>query len=155
MKDQILDTWKVNNRVNLMLLDAISDEGLACTLSKRGGGTPGKQFRHMHNLRCWRLERCAPDLHQGQTKISPEETHEKALLETRLTESADCFAQWIELAIEAGGQIKGFKRGVVPMIGYFIAHEAHHRGNILLTLKQSGHKLPRDFSYKLWAWNQI
>ena len=29
----------------------------------------------------------------------------------------------------------------MQMLGYFISHESHHRGNILLTLKQSGEKI--------------
>ena len=39
MKEQIIETWHINNRVNLMLIDAIPDEGLNCTLSKHGGRT--------------------------------------------------------------------------------------------------------------------
>jgi hypothetical protein len=35
--DQILETWRTNNRINLLLIDRISDEGMKCTLSKRGG----------------------------------------------------------------------------------------------------------------------
>jgi hypothetical protein len=34
MKDQILETWQINNRVNMMLLDDISDEGLESDLIK-------------------------------------------------------------------------------------------------------------------------
>ena len=33
-----------------------------------------------------------------------------------------------------GGKVKGFKKGVLPLLGYFISHESHHRGNILLIL---------------------
>lgn len=39
-------------------------------------------------------------------------------------------------------------------MGYFIAHESHHRGNILLTLKQCGHRLDQDTQYAIWDWTR-
>ena len=155
MKEQIIETWHINNRVNLMLIDAISDEGLDCTLSKRGGRTVALQFVHLHNLRLWRLERFAKELMKGQTKIEKEGKIDKVLLKKRLSESADAIAKWIKEGIDNGGKINGFKRGVIPMIGYMISHEAHHRGNILLTLKQCGHKVPQTIKDGIWAWNQV
>ncbi|WP_199615445.1 hypothetical protein [Paenibacillus alkalitolerans] len=53
--EQLAETWNTNNRISLFLIDRISDEGMACTLSKRGGGTPAKQFAHVHNIRCDKL----------------------------------------------------------------------------------------------------
>ncbi len=155
MKAQIIETWHINNRVHLMLIDAIRDEGLHCTLSKRGGGTPAKQFTHLHNLRLWRLEKVDKELLKGQTKIETAGTIDKALLKKRLSESGAAIAKMIENGIDDGGKIKGFKRGVIPFLGYMISHESHHRGNILLTLKQCGHKIPKDVQFGIWAWNQI
>ncbi len=155
MKAQIIETWHINNRVHIMLIDAIRDEGLHCTLSKRGGGTPAKQFTHLHNLRLWRLEKVDKELLKGQSKIDTAGTIDKALLKKRLNESGAAIAKMIENGIDDGGKIKGFKRGVIPFLGYMISHESHHRGNILLTLKQCGHKIPKDVQYGIWAWNQI
>jgi hypothetical protein len=35
--DELLEAWRTNNRINLYLIERISDEGMLCTLSKRGG----------------------------------------------------------------------------------------------------------------------
>ena len=155
MKDQIIETRHINNRVNLMLIDAIPEEGLHCTLSKRGGGTVASQFTHLHHLRLLKLERFAKEWLKGQKKIDKQGRIDKTVLKRRLSESADALANWIEQVIEDDGKMKGFKRGVIPWLGYMISHESHHRGNILLTLKQCGHQIPKQTRYGIWAWNQI
>jgi uncharacterized damage-inducible protein DinB len=155
MKDQIIETWQINNRVNLMLIDAITIEGLGCTLSKRGGRSVALQFAHIHNNRVYRFEKYAKEFLKGQTRIDPEATVGRALLKKQLKLSADAMAQWIARGIDNGGVVKGFKRGVVPMLGYLISHEAHHRGGILLTLKTCGHPVSSDVRAGIWAWNQV
>lgn len=155
MQQQLIETWHINNRVNLKLLDALSAEALHCSLSKRGGGTPAKQFAHIHNVRVNRFEHHYQSLMAGQSKIGLAGEIGPGLLQRRLLESADAMAKWLAEALEDGGKVKGFRRGVIPMLGYLIAHESHHRGNILLTLKQCGHKLTKETTYGIWAWNQL
>lgn len=152
---QILETWQINNRVNLKLLNALSAEALHCTLSSRGGGTPAKQFAHLHFVRLYRLEKFSRDLRKGQTKFTKEIKLDKELLKKRLSESSDGITSMLEQSIGNEGVVKGFRRGIIPLLGYLISHESHHRGNILLTLKQCGHKQPKSVTYGIWAWNQI
>jgi hypothetical protein len=51
MKDQLIDTWQINNRMNLLLMDNISDAGMQKSLSTRGGRTVSLQLVHVHNVR--------------------------------------------------------------------------------------------------------
>ena len=48
-----------------------------------------------------------------------------------------------------------FKKGIATTLAYFVAHESHHRGAILLTLKASGETLDRQASYSIWGWDQM
>jgi len=155
MINQIINTWHINNRVNFMLLDAINDEAMNLTLSKRGGGTPAKQFAHMHNVRLYRLENYAKEIYKSQSKISLKTEITKSQLEQCLSDSSIAIEEWIKNYSNEKGEIKGFRRGVIASLGYIISHEAHHRGNILLTLKQYGIKLPQEITYGIWDWNRI
>ncbi len=39
IEKQITETWFINHRTNLMLLNSLTEEALSFTTSKRGGGT--------------------------------------------------------------------------------------------------------------------
>jgi uncharacterized damage-inducible protein DinB len=151
--DGILEAWRTNQRINVKLIDRISDEGMRCTLSNRGGRDVCRQFAHLHNARIWHLEARARSLAKGARKFETKEEPPREELVAALEDSARRIEEFFR---QAGmGRARAFKRGVVQSLAYFVAHESHHRGNILLTLKQCGHPVDQDTRFAIWDWDRI
>ena len=155
LENQVVEAWNIHNRITLHLISHISDEALRSTLSTRGGRDVARQLAHMHMVRVWRLESFAKKaklkLPVFEKDISP---GKEALLDAfRL--SGQAMEQYLIQSLSNNAAVSNFKRGVVPMLGYYISHEAHHRGSIMLTLKKSGFKLPDELKWGIWEWNKM
>lgn len=150
-REQIIDTWEINNRLDLYLLDSIAEDHMSDALSSKGRDV-AKQFAHMHNVRLMWLKAAAPDLNEKQSKIENDAVVDKALLKDRLSQSAKAISELLSRAVDNGGKVKGFKPHVIGFLGYLIAHDSHHRSQVILALKQSGHKVDQKIGYGLWEW---
>jgi uncharacterized damage-inducible protein DinB len=154
MHEALAETWLINHRVNRLLLDALTPEGLAATLSTRGGRTVGQQLVHVYEVRRSKLEAADRTLAADLPKLTREQGGEKELIADALERSAQAVAELVRRTGE-DGKVKGFKRGITALIGYLMAHDAHHRGHALLTLKQCKVKRPEILRFGPWEWNKI
>ncbi len=154
MREELLEAWMTNHRINVCLLEALTDEGLGSTLSARGGRDVARQFAHLHNVRIWHLEKRAKDLAAGLETFESKYSPSKLELLDALSGSTDAVGTFLVDVLEGVPKRRGFKKGVFTTLAYFVAHESHHRGSILLTLKQCGHMPPKNVVYGLWGWDQ-
>jgi uncharacterized damage-inducible protein DinB len=125
MNEQI-ETWNINNRINLYLLDGISDSHLTDVSASKGRNV-GEQFAHLHNVRLKWLKASEPVLMEGLQKIENSGAITKKLLAVSLTGSSPAMEKLLTKGFKEE-RIKGFKPHASTFLGYLLAHEAHHRG---------------------------
>lgn len=152
---ELVEAWRTNNRINLFLIDQIQDEGMHVTLSTRGGRDVCRQFAHLHNVRVWHLEKRARDLAEGLDVFETADHPDKDRLRQALNASGAAIETFLVDVWEGRPRRRGFKKGIFTTLAYLVAHESHHRGSILLTLKQSGYKLDKAASYAIWGWDRM
>ena len=156
MLEQLVESWQINHRATLKLLNALSEEALRATLSKRGGRDVARQLAHVHEVRLTWAELTSRTNQSAKLwHFAKGETPNKKDLKKALEESARAIETTIRESWAHGGKTRGFKRGLLPLVGYLIAHESHHRGSMLLTLKQTGHPLSDELRWGLWDWANI
>lgn len=148
---QLLDAWDFHNRINLYLLDAVEPEHLIDVSASKGRNV-GEQFAHIHNVRLMWLKQAAPELLSKLQKVEKDVATDKRRLIRSITDSGLAVGRLLAASLESGGKIKGFKPHVTAFLGYLISHESHHRGQIIISLKQANHALSKKVLYGIWEW---
>jgi uncharacterized damage-inducible protein DinB len=148
LEEQIVDSWRIHNRIHLYLLESLDVGALATQLAK--GKAVSAQFAHIHNVRLMWLKAAQPELLEGLEKLEGDLDAEK--IRAGLTASGEAVATLLAKAIESGERVKNFKPHTVAFLGYLISHESHHRGQIEISLRQAGTPISDKISYGLWEW---
>jgi uncharacterized damage-inducible protein DinB len=154
--------FAANDRMNQMLIEHLDP---AAWRAK----PPGKVrsiaaiFTHVHNVRTKWVRLTAPHLkvpaQLNRAHCTPEQAR------AGLAESA---ARCTEMLAEAlgggdGGRIEKFRRdgwapdwpAGVEMLCYMLAHEAHHRGQVLMLTHQLGFPLSYEVADGIWNWEKL
>lgn len=145
----LVETWQINSRINLYLLDAIAAEDLSGALASKGRNV-GEQFAHVNNVRLMWLKAAFPAALEKVVKVEKENAADKEFLRDCLVKSGDAIAELIADAELSGGRVKGFKPHATAFVTYLSSHEAHHRAQIILALKQSGKPVDKKILFGIW-----
>jgi uncharacterized damage-inducible protein DinB len=151
--------FAANERMNQMLIENV--DPAAWNMKPPGKTrTIAAIFTHMHNVRCKWIRLTAPHLKVPQLNRShctPQQAR------AGLAESAARCSEMLGEALGVDGRVKKFLRDgwarpwpVGPeMLCYMLAHEAHHRGQVLMLAQQMGLPLPKEVMYGIWNWEKL
>ena len=132
MDESILDALSTSNRVTLYILDAIPEDALGGVAASKGRSV-GAMLAHLHNMRLMWFDAAAKDLAARMTKIEKDQVFDRELLRSSLEASSAAMEELVRRALD-GGRIVGFKRSPAAFVGYLVAHEGYHWGEIGMTL---------------------
>jgi uncharacterized damage-inducible protein DinB len=161
-RDMLLAAWRTNNRVTTFLVEQLPPELLAATVP----GAPRRTVRmiagHIHNARCMWIKTLGSE--HGIVAPSAVNRHKvgpKELLPA-LRRSSRAIISLLKLGLDRGGVIpvsssytwRNLPLDVGHVLTYFVAHEGHHRGQIVMLARQLGHRLPVEVTGGLWQWSK-
>jgi uncharacterized damage-inducible protein DinB len=146
----LLNAFEINDRINQHLIDNLPEEAWRAEPPGGKGRDVASIVAHVHNVRVMWLKAAAKG-----SKI-PEQLDRQnvtaAQAKKRLQESREALSAVLRAALESDGRVKGFKPDVAAFLGYLIAHDAHHRGQITMLARQVGHALPQKAMFGMWEW---
>ena len=161
-RDLLLNAWRTNNSVTVFLFEHLTAELWKATVP----GAPRRTVRmiagHVHNARCMWIKTLGSEhgiavpRAVNRHKVAPKE------LITALGRSSRGIISLLTLGFERGGTIpvsasyiwRNLPLDVGHVLSYFVAHEGHHRGQIVMLARQLGYRLPIEITGGLWHWSK-
>lgn len=162
LRETILDTWRTSNRVTVFLVEHLPPELWGSAVP----GAPRRTVRmiagHLHNARRMWIKTLGQELgvpvpgSVDRRRVGP-----KALVPA-LERSSRGILRLLALGYDRGGSLpmvstyiwRNLPLDVGHVLAYFVAHEAHHRGQIVLVARQLGYRLPPAVTTGLWQWTK-
>ena len=150
MISDLLEVWRTHDEISFYLLEQISDQGLeATTLLKNGQYSSGRNvirvFKHMHEVHRAHVGR---EFLKGIPRFETDYVPSRAELLAAFKNCSRGIEQRLTRIVEEHARIKD--RTGLALLGYLISHDSHHRGQILLALKQSGVRAPDLAKFGIW-----
>ena len=156
---QLIDAWRTNHRVTVYLIKNLPAE----LWSMKVPGSPRRTVRtiaaHIHNARCMWIKMIGGRHGVVVPKHVEARTVRPTALVRALEQSNRAMIELIRLGAARGGNIppaywQNFPTDLVHFLSYFVAHEAHHRGQLVMLARQLAHRLPTEVTAGLWQWKK-
>jgi uncharacterized damage-inducible protein DinB len=164
IRDTLLETYASNDAMNQLILSHLDRRAWrAQPLGQKGSGrTIASIFAHLHNIRCKWLRLTAPHLKRPPL-LDPDRCNMKQAAAAHRRSAAQCLRMLTDALSAAPnrGVAKFSRDSWMPtwpaggtMFAYMFAHEAHHRGQILMLAHQLGYRI-LDKTPGIWQWEKL
>lgn len=160
--DSIRAAWRTSANTTAFLVEHLSPSIWEAPVP----GVPRRNVRaiaaHFHNSRA----RWIRTLGREHGVRAPALVDNHKVSRRQLLSALDASSQGIEdllaLGIAAGGDVppsRGYVWRNLPLdvghvLAYFVAHEGHHRGQLVMIARQLGQRLPPTVVNGLWQWTK-
>lgn len=149
IKEDIIQTWGLNNKVTLFLLDNIEKDWLSAKINGQGRSI-GEQFIHINNIRSFWINKVGVKI---ELKLDKKYINDKQEIAKALEKSSLKMSEVLNQLLEQES-ITGYKPHPIAFFAQMIAHESHHRGQIMTIVTRSGFKIDKSVNFGLWNWNK-
>ncbi len=152
LDEQLLASWRRHNEILLFLLDNVPAAGLKAVPLVSRGRDVASQFAHLQNVRLGWLGYHSTGQRPKLERRKKGDPPTRKELRLGLRDSGRQVEEFLGLAFRGEAKIRMFGKQPVRWMSYLISHESHHRGQIVLALKQAGMKLPEKIALQgLWG----
>jgi uncharacterized damage-inducible protein DinB len=160
--DMLFAAWRTTNRVTVFLVERIPHE----LWEAKVPGAPRRTVRmiagHIHNARCTWIKTLGKEHGIAVPRAVKRQKVEPQELIAALDHSSRGIISLLQLGFDRGGTIpassaytwRNLPLDVGHVLTYFVAHEGHHRGQIVMLARQLGYRLPVEITGGLWHWSK-
>jgi len=146
----MMAAFATSNRINIYLLRGLPEEAWRAVPPQGKGRTIASITAHIHNVRLMWLKSIAPS-EPALAKLDPDTVTKDEAIDA-LEQSFAAMDAILRAALTGDGKVRGFKPDAGSFLAYLFAHEGHHRGQITMLARQTGHPVPQSVMFGLWEW---
>jgi len=151
----VLATWHTASRITAFLIEHLPDEIWRFAIPGSPRRTVQMIAGHIHNCRCMWVKMLGKKLGIRAPRSVDRHRVTRLQLLPALERSARGITRVLEAGLANGGHLPGFSPPeVTHFLAYHVAHEGHHRGQLVMVARQLGFRLPPEVRNGLWQWSK-
>lgn len=157
--EMLIEAWRTSHRVTVYLVENLPPELWSMNVPASPRRTVRTIAAHIHNARCMWIKMIGANHGVSVPRLVNARKVTPSQLARALERSSEGMIELIRLGVARGGSIppaawQNFPTDLVHFLNYFVAHEAHHRGQLCMLARQLGHRLPTEITAGLWQWKK-
>jgi uncharacterized damage-inducible protein DinB len=157
---EVVAAWRTNNAATIYLVERLPAEIWASRVPGIPRLTVGMVAAHVHNARCRWINSLGGRHGIAAPPLVNLRRVRQAELARALSRSSEGIVALIDLGAASGGRVpratwQNFPTDLEHFLSYFVAHEAHHRGQLSMIARQLGHRLPAAVANGIWQWTRL